>query len=155
MPWLGLALSRKDWELRLRRRDAALQSVLLHNANELAARLPDVNDVVADRRRILIARLAQGNSDIESIARLMATSVRSLQRRLEATRSSYQKVLDLTRREAAERFLLNRTLSVSEIGIPFRLFRACCVPSRIQTVVSEHASRIPSGASVIRSTEWG
>jgi AraC-like DNA-binding protein len=116
MPWLGLVLSRKDWELPLRRRDATLQSMLLRNANEIAARLPDANDVVADLRRILIPRLARGNSDIESIARLMATSVRSLQRRLEAARSSYQRVLDLTRREAAERLLLDRTLSVSEVG---------------------------------------
>jgi AraC-like DNA-binding protein len=116
MPWVGLALSRQDWELPLRRRDAALQSVLLRNAKDVAARLPEGNDVVADLRRILITRLPQGDSDIDSVARSMATSVRSLQRRLGARGTTYQEVLDATRREAAGRYLVDRVLSVSEVG---------------------------------------
>ena len=70
-PWLGLALSRQSWELPLRRRDAVLQSVLLRNADEIAARLLKPNDVVSDLRRILLSRLAQGDSNIESVARFM------------------------------------------------------------------------------------
>lgn len=76
-PWLGLALSRTSWELPLRRRDAVLQSVLVRNAEEIAGRLPERNDVVSDLRRILLTRFAQGDSNIESVSRCMATSVRS------------------------------------------------------------------------------
>lgn len=93
-----------------------LQSVLLRNAQEVAARLPETHGVVADLRRILITRLAQGESDIESVARSVATSVRSLQRRLAAAGTTYQELLDSIRREAAGQFLAERALSVSEIG---------------------------------------
>jgi AraC-like DNA-binding protein len=86
------------------------------NAEEHAARLPETNDVVSDLRRILITRLAQGHSDIESVARSTATSVRSLQRRLAAAGTTYQVLLDSTRREAAGRYLADRALSVSEVG---------------------------------------
>jgi AraC-like DNA-binding protein len=116
MPWLGLALSRQSWELPFRRRDAVLQSVLLRNAEQVATRLPATDDVVADLRRILITRLAQGDSDIEVVARIMATSVRSLQRRLATARTTYQKLLDSIRREAAGRYLADRGLSISEVG---------------------------------------
>lgn len=74
-PWVGFALSRQNWELPLRRRDAALQSVLLRNAEEIAAGLPKRNDVVSDLRRMLLTRLAQGDSSIEALSRSMATSV--------------------------------------------------------------------------------
>jgi len=115
-PWLGLALSRQSWELPLRRRDAVLQSLLLRNADEIADRLPKPNDVVSDLRRILLSRLAQGDSNIESVARSMGTSVRSLQRRLTYRGSSYQDVLDSIRREAAGQYLSDRNLSISEVG---------------------------------------
>ena len=115
-PWLGLALSRQSWELPLRRRDAVLQSLLLRNADEIADRLPKPNDVVSDLRRILLSRLAQGDSNIESVARSMGTSVRSLQRRLTYRGSSYQDVLDSIRREAAGQYLSDRALSISEVG---------------------------------------
>jgi AraC-like DNA-binding protein len=115
-PWVGLAVSRQNWDLPLRRRDAVLQSVLLRNADEIAARLPESNDLVSDLRRILLTRLAQGESRIESVARCMATSVRSLQRRLASSGSTYQQVLDSIRRDAAGKYLANRTLSISEVG---------------------------------------
>jgi AraC-like DNA-binding protein len=116
MAWLGFALSRQSWELPLRRRDAVLQSVLLRNADEIAARLPKPDDVVSDLRRILLSRLAQGDSNIESVARSMGTSVRSLQRRLTDRGSSYQDVLESIRREAAGQYLSDRALSISEVG---------------------------------------
>ena len=115
-PWLGLALSRQSWELPLRRRDVVLQSLLLRNADEIADRLPKPNDVVSDVRRILLTRLTQGDSNIESVARSMGTSVRSLQRRLTYRGSSYQDVLDSIRREAAGQYLSDRALSISEVG---------------------------------------
>jgi len=114
--WLGFALSREAWELPLRRQDPVLHSILFRNAEELGARLPETNSVVAELRRLLITRIAQGDSDIEFVARSMATSVRSLQRRLAAAGTSYQEILDSTRREAAGRHLADRSLSITEVG---------------------------------------
>jgi len=122
VPWLGFALSRQSWELPLRRRDAVLQSVLLRNADEIAARLPQPDDVVSDLRRILLSRLAQGDSNIESVARSMGTSVRSLQRRLTDRGSGYQDVLDSIRREAAGQYLSDPRSFHFGSGLPNRLF---------------------------------
>jgi AraC-like DNA-binding protein len=114
--WIGLAFSRQAWQLPLRRRDPVLHSILYRNAEQFAARFPETDTVVAELRRLLISRITHGDSDIEFIARSMASSVRSLQRRLAAAGTSYQEVLDSTRREAAGRHLANRALSISEVG---------------------------------------
>jgi AraC-like DNA-binding protein len=114
--WIGLALSRQTWELPLRRRDPVLQAVLKRHAQEVSARLPAIDGITAELRRTLINRMARGNSDIELIARSMATSVRSLQRRLAAAGTSYQELLDSTRREAATRYLSDCSLSISEVS---------------------------------------
>ena len=114
--WVGFGLSREAWELPVRRRDPILHSILHRNAEELAARLPETDTVVAEVRRLLVTRIAQGGADIEPMARSMATSVRSLQRRLAAAGTSYQEVLDSTRREAAGRHLTDRALSITEVA---------------------------------------
>jgi AraC-like DNA-binding protein len=49
-----------------------------------------------------------GDTRIETIARALATSARSLQRRLAVAGVSYRQLLDLARNEAAERYLRNR-----------------------------------------------
>ena len=114
--WLGLVLSPETWQLRLRRRDPVLHSVLRHNADQLSSKLANEDPVVHDLRRMLTNRLRQGDSDIATVARSMASSVRSLQRRLAAAGTSYQEVLDGTRREAADRYLSDIALSTSEVA---------------------------------------
>ena len=114
--WIGFAISRRIWQLPLRRRDSVLHSILNRNAEEFAARLPETDLVVAELRRFLITRIAHGYSDIELVARSMATSVRSLQRRLAAAGTNYQEILDSTRRAAAGRHLADRALSITEVG---------------------------------------
>ena len=114
--WLGVALSREAWELPVRRRDPILHSILRRNAEELAAHLPETDTVVAEVQRLLVTRIAQGEPEIEAVARSMGTSVRSLQRRLSAAGTSYQQVLDSTRREAAGRHLADRALSITEVA---------------------------------------
>jgi len=46
----------------------------------------------------------------------LATSARSLQRKLAAAGTSFQELLDTTRRDAAARYLEDRTLSVGEVA---------------------------------------
>ncbi len=114
--WTGLALSRSAWDLPLRRRDPALQGLLQRNADQISARMPKRDDVVGDLRRMLTSRIAQGETEIEALARLLATSVRSLQRRLSAAGTTYQELLDSTRREVADKYLADRGLSISVVG---------------------------------------
>lgn len=114
--WNGFAVSREGWRLPLRRQDSVLRDMLEQQARDTVARLP-VNDDVATRvRRILASRIAGGDTQVQTVARELATSARSLQRRLAAEGLSYQAVLDATRRDAASRYLADRTLSIGEVA---------------------------------------
>lgn len=114
--WSGFALSRETWQLSMRRRDPVLRKVLEQHANEIAAQLPAMDGVVVEVRRALASRIAKGDVQIQSVARALAISMRSLQRRLAATGVTYQDLLDQTRREAANRYLRIATFSIGEVA---------------------------------------
>lgn len=114
--WAGFALSRSCWDLPLRRRDPILANLLRQQADEAIARLPKTDDALFDVRRALASRVAGGDTRIQSVARALATSVRSLQRRLAAAGSSYQQLVDLARKDAAERYLAASSFSIGEIA---------------------------------------
>jgi AraC-like DNA-binding protein len=114
--WIGFALSREAWELPLRRRDPVLRGVLEQNASEIAARLPAIDGVAGELRRVLMSRISHGDTEIQSVARVLALSARSLQRRLAAAGTTYQELLDSTRHEAAARYLADNRLSIGEVG---------------------------------------
>lgn len=69
-----------------------------------------------DVRRALASRVAGGDTRIQAVARALVTSVRSLQRRLAAAGVSYQQLLDLARKDAAERHLKQSSLSIGEVA---------------------------------------
>jgi AraC-like DNA-binding protein len=114
--WNGFALSRSAWNLPLRRRDPILADLLKRQADEAIARLPRMDGVPLDVRRALASRVAGGDIRIQAVARALATSVRSLQRRLAAAGVSYQQLLDLARKDAAERHLMESSLSIGEVA---------------------------------------
>ena len=117
--WNGWALSREMWQLPLRRRDPALGSLLQRQADEALARLPPMDGLALDVRQALASRVGGGDTHIRTIARTLATSARSLQRRLAAAGVSYQQLLDLARKDAAERYLTESPLSIGEIAYLF------------------------------------
>jgi AraC-like DNA-binding protein len=53
---------------------------------------------------------------INSVARDLATSARTLQRRLADAGFSYQDLVELTRREAAEKYLADCSLTIAEVA---------------------------------------
>ena len=53
---------------------------------------------------------------IQALARTLGTSARSLQRRLAVAGISYRQLLDVVRKEAAERYLSDARLSIGEIA---------------------------------------
>jgi AraC-like DNA-binding protein len=115
-PWNGWALSRETWQLPLRRRDPVLGRLLQRQADEAIARLPPVDGVALDVRRALASRVGRGDTRLQTVARTLATSARSLQRRLAAAGVSYQQLLDLARKAAAERYLSDSPLSIGEVA---------------------------------------
>jgi AraC-like DNA-binding protein len=113
--WAGLALTHEAWELPLRRRDSILREMLEHQADGMMAQQPAAN-AADDVRRLLASRIAGGDTQIQSVARALSTSARSLQRRLATAGVSYNQLLDQVRKEAAERYLTDSLLSISEIA---------------------------------------
>jgi AraC-like DNA-binding protein len=114
--WNGIALPAEALHLPMRRRDPVLHQLLRHDAEKIRATLPSSRDVVAQVRHVLTSLLAHGNAEIQVTARALASSVRSLQRRLAAAGTSYQAVLDSTRQEAATSYLAGHVFSIAEIG---------------------------------------
>jgi len=71
---------------------------------------------VTDVRRALELRIGRGGTGIQQVARHLAVSPRTLQRRLASEGSSYQDVLEAWRKDAAQRHLSESNLAVSEVA---------------------------------------
>jgi AraC-like DNA-binding protein len=114
--WAGLALSRDAWQIPLRRRDPVLRSVLESQAEAVCSHVPAIAGVLADVRRVLTSRLARGEAEIDAVARQLGMSARTLQRRLSSSGLSYQELLDLVRRETAEKCIADSALFIGEVA---------------------------------------
>jgi AraC-like DNA-binding protein len=114
--WNGFVLSRRAWQLPLRRRDPVLRSVLEEHAATIAREESDPDPVASEVGRVLASHMADGEIHIRVVARALAMSTRSLQRRLAAAGLSYQRVLDKTRRDAAQVYLSDASLSAGEVA---------------------------------------
>ena len=115
-PWNGVLVSAAARRLPLRRRDAVLRSMLERQADEMIARLPRDASAVTDVRRVLESRIGRGGTGIQQVARHLAVSPRTLQRRLASEGSSYQDVLEQWRKDAAQRHLSESKLAIAEIA---------------------------------------
>jgi len=113
--WNGFALPHDSWRLPMRRRDPVLQGLLEGQADGLVSRLPG-DPVIREVRRALASLIPKAETQIQGVARSLATSVRSLQRRLNAAGVSYQELLDEARREAADRYLASSALAIGEVA---------------------------------------
>lgn len=115
-PWDGWALSRTAMGVPLRRRDPALGGWLERQAGEILARLPASGDVRDEVRSALSSPLTAGDMRIDVVARRLATTPRTLQRRLARTGTSFELLCDDVRRHAAEHYLVDPTLSIAEVS---------------------------------------
>ncbi len=100
----------------LRRKDPILHRVLEGRAESITPRAIAMDGLAIDVRHVLASRLANGEIEIDVVARHLGMSTRTLQRRLAATRLSYQELLEETHREAAERCITNSSLSIGEVA---------------------------------------
>jgi AraC-like DNA-binding protein len=114
--WNGWALPKESLRLSLRRRDPALRRWLERQAADMLARLPAGNDVIDDVRRVLATQVTAGDITIDVVARRLATTPRTLQRRLARTGTSFDALRDDMRKQAAEVYLADATLSITEVA---------------------------------------
>ena len=73
-------------------------------------------DVVARARAPIVEQLAAGEASEERVAAALHLSPRTLQRRLAELDTGFATLLDDTRRDLAERYLADRTKSITEIS---------------------------------------
>ena len=114
--WSGLIVPMESWRLPLRRRDSLLRQLLETQADQILARLPQRSGVAEQVQRALAADLSADTTRIDTFARQLAMSGRTLQRRLADEGVSFQQLLDAARKEAAGRYLTEPTLAISEVA---------------------------------------
>jgi AraC-like DNA-binding protein len=78
--------------------------------------LSDQDPILSELKRFVSDRLRDGPPSVEDAATATGISVRTLQRRLETHGSSYRDVVDVVRREMAERYVREATLSQVDIA---------------------------------------
>lgn len=86
---------------------------------ELRRRLADLEAPANTGQRIraaLLEALPSGQSSMEATARKLGLSKRTLQRRITAEGTSYQRILDDTRTNLAQHYLTSTALTVAEIS---------------------------------------
>lgn len=129
-PTLDVAFDAALLDQPLPRSDSQLFGYLARRADELQASLRDEASWTAQVRRELTAGLAHGEPRVADIARRLAVSERTLNRRLEAEGTRFATLLDESRRERALLLIEDPALSTGELAFllgysePSAFFRA-------------------------------
>lgn len=125
----GLLFDRADLDAPLPSANEALAQLHDRFAGEYLARFSE-SRVTHQVRQVLCRLLPQGEPKREAVAQALLLSERTLQRRLQEEGTSYQQLLDDTRRELAEQYLAQPNLTLLEIAYllgfadPSNFFRA-------------------------------
>ena len=114
-PWSGVALSKSALRIPLKRRDPALRRWLERQAADILALQPVNGDVRDEVRSVLSTQVTSGDLRIDVVARRLATTPRTLQRHLAKAGTSFEALCDDARKQAAETFLADTTLSIAEV----------------------------------------
>lgn len=131
-PITRLVLSRASLEVPLATADPNLLPILLRHAEELLARCgTSRSSLIADVRRVLCKLLRTSDHDVQHVAAQLATTPRSLQRRLKEEGTTFQAIRDELRRELAHSYLkggasiaeVSFLLGFAEASALFRAFK--------------------------------
>lgn len=96
--------------------DPKLHALITRHAEGLLAELPKAESFTQKVRERLMKELGGGNPTVGHIAELLATSSRTLMRRLEDEGTSFKELLDDLRRRLALRYVGASDLELSEIA---------------------------------------
>ena len=111
-----MVIAREVWDTPRAGTDPALFSVLDTHAKMLLAQLPNPAEIVGQVREALEAELRGGNPQLESIAKRLAMSPRTLQRRLREQGLVFNDVLDAMRFRAARTYLAKPDVAGAEVA---------------------------------------
>ncbi len=114
--WSGLRFDPDGWNSPLRRRDPILRQLLEDQARHALDRMPKRHGIAQETARVIATRVARGPFSVGDVARELAVSARTLQRRLTDDGVSFQQLVDAARKDAAGRFLRDSGLAISEVA---------------------------------------
>ncbi len=115
-PSAAIVLSRATWEMRSPRANSRLHEVLLMHAEELLRETNKQASLVQRVRAELVGELRGGDPTVQRIARKLAVTPRTLQRRLAEEGTTFVAILDSVRAELSTRYLSDVALSVTEVA---------------------------------------
>lgn len=90
---------------------------LIEQAGKYLKSLNSGDNIAAQLTRMLADLMASGEANADSACRALKLSRRTLQRRLKAERTSFQKVLQEVRRELSVRYLSDSRLKALEVAM--------------------------------------
>lgn len=96
--------------------DPGLKEVLERHGVDLLSRLPPAEDFISKVRYEISVGMRGSPPSVDTVARKLGLSRRSLQRRLGEEGTRFQQLVDATRRSIAERQIRERKLALSEIA---------------------------------------
>ena len=111
-----MVIGRDIWDMPSMSTHPTLFSVLDTHARMLLDKLPAPDDIVSRVREAIETELRGGNPQLESIARRLAMSPRTLQRRLSDRGVLFNDLLDSMRFRAAKSYLAHRDIAGSEVA---------------------------------------
>jgi len=125
----GMLMRHVDMDIALPTANAELAQLHDRFAGDYLARFSD-SRVTHQARQVICRLLPQGEPRRETVAQSLHLSERSLQRRLDEEGTSFQQLLDNTRRTLAEKYLARADLALLEVAYllgfadPSNFFRA-------------------------------
>lgn len=96
--------------------DLTLGSLLERQAEELLAKSPQQGIFVNRIQKLIREGLPSGETRMEIICRKLGSSVRTLQRKLQEEGTSYQELLEATRRDLSEFYLQKSEMAICEVS---------------------------------------
>ena len=112
----ALRIDRAAWNTASTRADPDLFGVLADHARMLERIVPKEPSDVLEVRKVIVEELKGGDPSLARVAKRMAMSARTLQRRLRERGIRYAELLDSTRASAAKSYLKDRQVSLAEVA---------------------------------------
>jgi AraC-like DNA-binding protein len=111
-----LHLGRAAWEAPTTGPHSGVLQVLMEHADHLLSKLPRGPELVERTRRAIGGRLRGGDPSLESVARELGMSERSLQRHLRGLGYTFNALADQVREATARLYLEQPDMALAEIG---------------------------------------
>ncbi|MDD9937978.1 MAG: AraC family transcriptional regulator [Myxococcales bacterium] len=111
-----MLIGREAWELPTQVGQPGVLAVLAEHADLLLEKLPTGPDLVERTRKAISERLRRGDPSLESVARELAMSERSLQRHLKELGYSFNALVDELRQGTAKLYLAQPDIAIAEVA---------------------------------------